>query len=101
MKLRAENVTESGREFLGYVEVVKTSLDLTAGRLLVRFTLTGYPEQHYSFGRVITAALWQAHDLDSGIDDDKAKALLLAERPAFQSVAKVAWRLPNLEVTAE
>jgi len=106
MILRADNVIRSGgaeisREVIGNIEITKISFDLSAGRLLVKFIMTGYSEQHYMFGRTTTAALWAANDLDNGADADKAKALLLAEIPAFNSVARVAWNLPNMEVSAE
>jgi hypothetical protein len=107
MELCADNVVrnsmgvETSRESIGYIDITKISHNADSGRMLVKFKLNDLPELHYMFGRVITASLWELHNLDAGCSEDTAKALLIAERPAFNSVAKVAWGLPLLEVTEE
>jgi hypothetical protein len=89
----------SNGEPLGQIEI--TDIRPSADRLLVKFKLSGYPEQHYMFSRKFTPLLWDLYGLDGGCDEDTAKALLFTERPAFYSVARVAWDLPALEVEPE
>jgi len=92
---KAQDVT------IGYIEIDKWTLDPITERLVIWFHLNDHPMLHYQFGQDITASLWVLLDVDAGVDEDKAKALLMAEKPAFNSVARVAWNLPFLIVEQE